>query len=135
MQPTSSARMSIPPNATSYRDLVAWRKAFRYMGQLYQLTRELPAQERFGLSSQLRRAALSIPANIAEGYGRRSTKEYVYHLRIAVASAFEAETLVLAAESLGYASKARIEGLMALGTDVQALLNGLVNSLRRKDAR
>jgi four helix bundle protein len=89
----------------SYRDLSVWQLGTDIAEHVYRLTREFPADERFGLISQLRRAAASVPANIAEGNARASTKEYLQHLSIAVGSLAEIETFLDLANRLSYAQR------------------------------
>ena len=96
----------------------------------YDLTRCFPAAEQFGLTSQLRRAAISVPANIAEGHGRGATKAYLNHLSIANGSLKELETHLLLAERLGYVSSAALEPVFTRSTEVGRMLTGLRRSLR-----
>jgi four helix bundle protein len=83
---------AVKKKLSSYRELLVWQKAMDLVASSYVLARKLPQSELFALSSQIRRAAVSIPANIAEGYGRWNLKEYIYHLRIASDSLTELET-------------------------------------------
>ena len=76
----------------SYKDLLVWQKSMQLVTDVYRSTDSFPKSEQFGLCSQLRRAAVSIPSNIAEGQGRNSSKEFVYHLSVAYGSLMEAET-------------------------------------------
>jgi four helix bundle protein len=85
----------------SYRDLLVWQKGMDIVESVYRLTDKLPTDERWGLNSQMRRAAVSIPANIAEGYGRQATGEYRHHLSIARGSLLELETHLLVCQRLG----------------------------------
>ena len=86
-----------------YRDLLVWQRTMGLVVATYRLAARLPPDERFELSSQIRRAAISIAANIAEGHGRASTKEYLWFLSVAKGSLMELETLAIAAQSLGLA--------------------------------
>jgi four helix bundle protein len=86
----------------SHRDLLIWQKGMDLVADCYRLTAKLPDRERFGLSSQIQRAAVSIPANIAEGFGRQSTGAYLNHLSIASGSLAELETLLRIAVRLGF---------------------------------
>jgi len=110
----------------SYRDLRVWRESMALAESCYLLTRSFPKDETFGLSSQIRRAAASVPANIAEGHGRENTRTFVQYLRIAQGSLKELETHLLLAERVGAASKALIEPAMgqceALGKMLRALI-------------
>jgi four helix bundle protein len=89
----------------SYRDLEVWQVSMELVKSVYRLRKRLPAEERFGLVSQMQRAAVSIPANIAEGYGRSHRGDYLHHLSIAKGSLSELETLLLIAEQLEYVTK------------------------------
>ena len=84
----------------SYRDLDVWNRSLTLVTEVYRITRKLPAEERFGLTSQLRRAAVSVPCNIAEGYGRFTRGEYLNQLSVARGSLFEVEALVAVCQAL-----------------------------------
>jgi four helix bundle protein len=84
----------------SYKDLLIWQKGINIVVNVYELTEEFPKEERYALTSQLKRAALSIPSNIAEGYDRNSTQSYIYFITIARGSLFELETQLILAEKL-----------------------------------
>jgi four helix bundle protein len=81
----------------SYRELIVWQKAMKLVQSIYSLTKDFPKEEVYALTSQIRRAAVSIPSNIAEGQGRDSTKEFLHHLSIAYGSLMEVETQILIA--------------------------------------
>lgn len=102
---------------------------------IYSLTKKFPREELFGLSSQIRRAAVSIPSNIAEGQGRRSTKEFIRHLSISHGSLRETETQNLIAEMQGYISAEESTHVMDKCAEVGKLINGLANSLKEKENR
>src|SRR5436853_6958040 len=87
---------------THYRELIAWQKAMEIVCRIYQLTSSFPAEERFGLTNQLRRAAVSIPSNIAEGQGRGVSRDFARFLRIANGSRQELETQITISIRLGY---------------------------------
>ena len=93
--------MALPP-VTDYKDLEAWKVGRRLVREVYLATRALPQDERFGLIAQMRAAAVSIPSNIAEGYGRGTRQEYIRFLRIARGSAAELETQVILCQDLGH---------------------------------
>ena len=84
----------------NYRDLKVWQKSYTFCLQIYQETRKLPNEEKFGLTSQIRRSAVSIPSNIAEGYGRKTTADYLRFLSIAYGSLCELETQIMLAGDL-----------------------------------
>jgi four helix bundle protein len=113
----------------NYRDLVAWQKAMDLAELVYHVTAGYPKHELYGLSSQNRAAAISVPSNIAEGQGRRSRREFLHHLSIAHGSLREVETQVLLARRLGYLKEEQTGRLMELAGEVGRLLNGLYNSL------
>ena len=116
----------------SYRDLVAWRKALELVKNVYLLTADFPVGERFGLVSQMDRAAVSIPSNIAEGYGRATTQDYLHFLRIARGSAYELETQLVLAEDLGLCTETAGEKVVNILHEVIRVLQGLIQSLERR---
>ena len=116
----------------SYRELIAWQKAMDLVVQVYEMTRTFPREEVYGLTSQLRRAAVSIPSNIAEGQGRRSSKEFMRFLGIAYGSLQETETQIILATRLGDLEAAQEAQLLEQCAEVGKLINGLINALRRK---
>jgi four helix bundle protein len=115
----------------SYRDLVVWQKAMDLVTATYRITARFPREETYGLTSQLRRAAVSIPSNIAEGQGRRGLAEFRHFLRQASGSLMELETQVLIAERLGYVTSSDARDLLQSAAEVGKVLNGLVNSLQK----
>ena len=114
----------------SYRDLIVWQKAMDLVQLSYQLSAQLPKEEIYGLTSQIRRASVSIPANIAEGKGRKHLKEYIHHLSIANGSLMELETHWLIAVRLGYIEEKKIENLMNLSAEIGRMLQTIMNKLR-----
>ncbi len=114
----------------SYRDLVAWQKAMVLVKDVHRITQGWPEQERYGLTSQVRRAAVSVPSNIAEGQGRTGTKELLHHLSIAHGSLYEVETHLLIAQQLEYIDDPACHTPMAQTEEVGRLLGGLIRSLR-----
>jgi four helix bundle protein len=115
---------------SSHKDLVVWRNGIRIVKEIYQLTKSMPKFEMFGLSSQLQRAAVSVPANIAEGYGRLHKGEYIRHLTIANGSVQELETLLEIGFQLGYYEEVTRESLSQLISTESRMLNALIRSLR-----
>lgn len=105
-----------------YEKLRIWREAMQIVATVYRLTQTFPKEESFGLTSQMRRAAVSIPTNIAEGYGRGSDKAFGAFIRIAIGSLYELRTLVSVATNLGYLSEADSE---LLDVDLVATSKGL----------
>jgi four helix bundle protein len=116
--------------AKNYRDLIVWQKAFELALAIYAETACFSAEEKYGISSQLRKAGVSIPSNIAEGEGRHSRNEFRHFLSIAHGSLREAETQVLLTEALGYMKKDQSSRIMSLASEVERLINGLSRSLR-----
>lgn len=116
----------------SFKDLAAWQKAMDLVESVYSLSRRFPSDERFGLTAQVRRAAISIPSNIAEGYARRGRADYVRFLDMARGSANEIETQLIAAARLGFLDNSAADGVMSLVGEVQRILMGLTKSLRGK---
>ena len=114
----------------NYRQLVVWQRAMDLVEGVYRATADFPREELYGLTGQLRRAAVSIPSNIAEGQGRGTATELIRFLRIAHGSLREVETQVLIAQRLTYLTQDRADGLLALAAEVGRLLNGLMKSLR-----
>jgi len=113
--------------------LKAWQKGMDLATRIYEATRAFPKEERYGLSQQLQRACVSVPANIAEGWGRSDRKDYVRFLRIARGSLFEAQTHLLLAGRLGYLTGAGLDEPMELSDECSRILHGLIKSLIRKD--
>ena len=116
----------------SYRDLIAWQRARELVKETYLLTAEFPVGERFGLVSQMDRAAVSIPSNIAEGYGRATTQDYLHFLRIARGSAYALETQLVLAEDLGLCAHAAASKVVVTLQEVIRLLQGLIAALERR---
>jgi four helix bundle protein len=117
-------------NGQRYRDLVAWQVAFKLGYEVYRVTASWPKHEIYGLTSQIRRAAVSVSANIAEGYERRGKIEFARYLDIARGSLGEVETYLLFALELGYISKAEYTKLDGLRVRSAKLIGGLLSSLK-----
>jgi four helix bundle protein len=113
----------------SYRDLVVWKKSMGLALEIYRCTQAFPKIETYGLTSQLRRAAVSIPSNIAEGQARLSTGEFKQFLGNARGSLMEVETQILIAQGLGYLEDQTSENLLGAAAEVGRILNGLLASL------
>ena len=113
----------------SYQDLVDWQKSMALVSEVCRRTKDFPPNEIYGLTSQLRRAAVSIPSNIAEGQGRLSPGEFKQFLGHAKGSVFEVETQLLIARDLGYLSDQATQGLLDRVQEVGRILSGLLNSM------
>ena len=114
----------------SYRDLQVWQKAMALVVESYSVTRLLPKSESYGLIGQIQRAAVSIPANIAEGHGREHLGDYVRHLSFANGSLMELETHFLIAIELAYVTREQTVTAMSMASEVGRMLTGLTRKLR-----
>jgi len=111
----------------TYRDLIVWQKAVELARHIYVLTRQFPIEERFGLASQMQRAAVSIPSNIAEGKLRGSPKEFVHFLRIAFGSGGELETQIEIAKQLPKIMRLDFTPAEVLLNEIMRMLNGMIS--------
>jgi len=116
----------------NYKDLILWRKAMDLAVLVHQSCTALPRSETYSLVSQLRRAATSIPSNIAEGYARGSKKEYVYFLHVARGSMAELETQLLLAQRVGYLPESEVVDLQGRIEEIARILHAVVASLHRR---
>jgi len=116
----------------SFRDLEAWKQGIALVEHCYKATRHFPVEERYGLTGQMRRAAVSIPSNVAEGHSRKTTGAYANHVSIACGSGGELETCVVVAERLGFLSISDASQLVERCTTVCKILTGLYSSLEVK---
>lgn len=119
----------------NYKELEVWQKSVALAVQVCKLTSQFPDVEKFGLSAQMRRAATSVPANIAEGWGRGTTKEYVQFLIIARGSLMELETHAIIARQLQYLNDEHLSHIQARVEEIGKMLNGLIQSLRARAPR
>jgi len=113
-----------------YRDLKVWEKSHQAVLRIYDLTRSFPEEELFGVTSQLRRAAVSVPTNIAEGCGRGTDADFARFLQMGMGSASETDYLVLLSKDLGYLSEANYMPLQASISEVKRMLTGLLSKVR-----
>lgn len=116
----------------TYKELLVWQKAFRLCTAVYRVTKKFPVEERYGLTAQIRRAAVSIPSNIAEGYGRGTTRDYVRFLWIANGSLAELETQLLLAREFDYLSEENMHAASEDHAEVERMLAALIRSLEAK---
>ena len=117
----------------THKDLDVWNKAMDFVIFLYKKTKDFPKDELYSLTNQMRRAAVSIPSNIAEGASRQSTKEYIQFLYIARGSASELETQLILANRLDYISEDDLTTLSKNLEDIAKMLTGLINFLKKKN--
>jgi len=120
-----------------YTELIAWRRAMDLVQTVYEIVRELPAEERYGLGTQMRKASVSVPTNIAEGQGRKTSPEFRRYLSIALGSLTELETELFLVSRLQLGPEMRVQSALDLAAEVGRLTNGLYRSLpqRRTERR
>jgi four helix bundle protein len=116
----------------NYRDLAVWQLGMEIALEVYQVTKGFPADERFGLTSQIRRAAVSVPANIAEGHARSSTKDYLRFIAIAIGSLAETATFIELAGRLNYGKIDELRKIFDMTSEERRMLRALQKSLRRR---
>jgi|AntRauTorcE11898_2_1112593.scaffolds.fasta_scaffold54366_2 four helix bundle protein len=114
-----------------YSELIAWQKSKKLAVLAYGMTNNFPKAEKFGITSQIRRAAVSISANIAEGYGRNTVKDYVRFLYISQGSLFELETLFAISSDLGFVNKRQFEKIEEDMREAESILSALIRSLNK----
>ena len=119
----------------SFKDLKVWQKSYKLCLKAYRLTAAFPNDERYGLTSQIRRSAVSIPSNIAEGYGRKTTADYTRMLYIAYGSICELETQILLAGDLEFIEKEDLETSLERINEVERMLKALIKTLEQKHLR
>lgn len=113
-----------------FKDLLAWQKAMELVPVAYNIARELPDVERFALADQIRRCAISVPANIAEGQARQHPREFIQFLSVSRGSLAELQTLMIAARNLGYIDDQELDSIEVLIAEVGRLLSGLISKLK-----
>ena len=119
----------------SFRDLVVWQKSMDLVEVVYSITKQFPADERYALTSQLKRASVSVPSNIAEGYGRHSTADYIRFLQISLGSLNEVQTQLELGCRLGFVGEDAMNGATGLCIEVEKMLVSLITKLRSKIKR
>jgi len=113
----------------SYRELIVWQKSMRLVKEVYRASSSFPNKEVYGLTAQIQRSAVSIPSNIAEGYGRHSTPEYIRFLRVGCGSLFEMQTQLEIAYSLDYLEKSQFDALFEMSREIERMLSSLISKL------
>lgn len=113
----------------SYRDLKVWQKAIELAEQVYSISKAFPREEQYGLTSQMRRCAVSVAANIAEGYGRDSDGSFVQFLRVSQGSVKELETLVIIGQRVGVVDHAAANSLLSAGDEIGRMLRALISTV------
>jgi four helix bundle protein len=125
------AERKLPMKVKNYQELIVWQRAMDLVEDVYKASREFPREEIYALTSQIRRAAVSIPSNIAEGQGRRTTADFLRHLSIAYGSLCEVETQILIAQRLRYVAQEKTDNVLSRAGEVGRILNGLMASLEQ----
>ena len=115
----------------SYKELIVWQKSMKLVTMIYEISKTFPDDERFGLISQMRRCSVSIPSNIAEGWGRLSRKNYIQFLRISRGSLYELETQILITKQLNYIIDSEIVENLII--EISKMLNSLIRKLEEKE--
>ena len=113
----------------TYKDLLVWQKAIHFVTQVYKAVKGFPQEELYGLTSQIKRAAVSIPSNIAEGYGRKSTKDYIRFLQIAMGSIFEIQTQLEISKNLEFVSESSFGELYEYSREIERMLSSMINKV------
>jgi four helix bundle protein len=113
----------------TYRDLIVWQKAMQLVTKIYLITKSLPKEEIYTLNSQIRKSCISIPSNIAEGYGRNSTNDYVRFLQISIGSLYELQTQLEICLNLKYFSKQMFDDIYEQSREIERMLSSLVRKL------
>ena len=116
----------------TYRDLIVWQKSMALVTKIYQITKSFPNTETYGLVSQIRRCAISIPSNIAEGYGRNSTNDYTRFLNIATGSLYELQTQLGISINLQYIKKDGFDILYESSREIERMITSLIKKLMNK---
>ena len=116
----------------NYKELNVWQKSYELCLKIYQITAKFPNEERYGLTSQIRRSAVSIPSNVAEGYGRKTTLDYIRMLYISYGSVCELETQILLAGDLGFIDKGELDTAKKDIAEIERMLKALIKSLENK---
>ena len=114
----------------NHKDLDAWKKAVDFVTLIYKITSSFPDGEKFGLTSQIRRASVSVPSNIAEGAAKNSDKEFIHFLYIALGSTSEIETQLIISQNLGFIKN--VDNIQSELTEIRKLIKGLINFLKKK---
>lgn len=117
---------------SSYKELVVWNRSIQLVKEIYLLTEHFPKDELYALTSQMKRSAISIPSNIAEGYGRKTTKEYIQFCTIAYGSGLELETQLIIAKDLEFANQKMFQKSEDFLVEVLKMLNVLILKLKTK---
>lgn len=116
----------------NFKELLVWKKSIELVTEIYEITSVFPSEEKFGLVSQIRRASVSVPSNIAEGNSRRSSADYIQFLKIARGSSAEVETQIIISKNLGFIEELKCNELLSKITEIMKMINGLINYIKTK---
>ncbi len=114
----------------TFRDLVVWQKSMAFVTEMYAVTKFFPSEELFGLTSQLRRATVSIPSNIAEGYGRKSDRDFYRYLKISIASLYEVQTQLEIAHNLQFVTENQFTALYGRAREIERILSAFSKTVK-----
>ncbi len=116
----------------SFKDLIVWQKGIELVNEIYKVTKHFPKEELYGLISQIRRAAISVPTNVAEGWGRGTTKNYIQFLEISRGSLYELNTLIIISTNQEYLSSKKCSEIESTINDIGRILNAIITKLENK---
>lgn len=117
----------------TYRKLKVWQKSMSFVTKLYKVVTDFPEEEKFTLVSQIKRSAVSIPSNIAEGYGRDGKKDYLRYLNISISSLFELQTQLEISKNLGFISEEKFEFLYEDSREIERMLSSFIRTIKEKN--
>ena len=117
----------------TYRDLIVWQKSMSLVTEIYKVTKSFPKDETYSLISQMRRCAISIPSNIAEGYGRKSTNDYIRFLNITMGSLYELQTQLEISLKLDYLDKVNFNNFYELSREIERMLGSMIKKITDKN--
>ena len=116
----------------SFKDLIVWQKGIELVNEIYKVTKHFPKEELYGLISQIRRAAISVPTNVAEGWGRGTTKNYIQFLEISRGSLYELNTLIIISTNQEYLSSEKCSEIESTINEIGRILNAIITKLENK---
>jgi four helix bundle protein len=116
----------------TFRELIVWQKSMTFVTNIYETSKVFPKEETYGLTSQIRRSAVSVPSNIAEGYGRTGLNDYIRFLNIAISSLFELQTQIEISYNLSYINQKKFDTLYETTREIERMLSSLIRSLKSK---
>jgi four helix bundle protein len=118
----------------TFRDLIIWQKSMQFVTDCYLLCSNFPKEEMYALTSQIKRSAISIPSNIAEGYGRRSDKEFIRFLNISISSLFEIQTQIEIAYNLKYISTEQFTDLLEQSREIERIISSFIQKVKQRES-